>query len=329
MGKTIVVTCPAPKSVRAAVEEGAADSAELLYLEDAAEESRAAVLSSANGLLSFFFNKEVREEEYPLLENLEVLQSISTGLDFLPFDKIPKKPVLLCNAGGWAPQIAEHTMALLLALTRRIIPLHNDLAKGIFNRDAFSPMSLRGKVLTVAGYGGIGRATAELARAFGMKIRALNSTGKTNGNVDFMGTLKDLETVLPDTDVLLLSLPLNRHTRGIIGTKELGLMKKNAILLNVARAPLVAEEALYNHMKENPEFQAGFDVWWKEPTWGGGEFALDYPFMELSNIAGSPHNSNRCDHGMEKATLAAVKNLSAFFKGEKHNGFIRREDYME
>ncbi|MGI6782800.1 MAG: 2-hydroxyacid dehydrogenase [Aminivibrio sp.] len=328
MEKTIVVTCPAPGSVRAAVEEGAADYAEILYLEDAPEGGRAAMLSSANALVSFFFNKEIKEEEYPLLENLEVLQSVSTGLDFLPFDKMPQKPVLLCNAGGWAPQIAEHTMALLLALSRRIIPLHNDLAKGVFNRDAFSPMSLRGKVLTVAGYGGIGRAAAELARAFGMKIRALNSTGKTNGDVDFMGTLKDLDTVLPDTDVLLLSLPLNKHTRGIIGEKELRLMKKNAILLNVARAPLVVEEALYNHMKENPDFQAGFDVWWKEPTWGGGDFALDFPFMELANIAGSPHNSNRCDQGMEKATLAAVSNLTAFFKGEKFGGLIRREDYM-
>ncbi len=329
MEKTVVVACPAPESVRSAVEEGVADYARILYLEDAAEEDRAAMLSSADGLLSFFFNKEIKEEEYSLLENLEVLQTISTGLDFLPFDKMPQKPVLLCNAGGWAPQIAEHTMALLLALSRRIIPLHNDLARGVFNRDAFSPMSLKGKVLTVAGYGGIGKAVAELARAFGMKIRALNSTGKTNGNVDFMGTLKDLGTVLPDTDVLLLSLPLNRHTKGIIGRKELGLMKKNAILLNVARAPLVVEEDLYNHMKENPEFQAGFDVWWKEPTWGGGDFALDFPFMELLNIAGSPHNSNRCDQGMENATLAAAKNLAAFFKGEKHGGLIRRQDYME
>ncbi|MGI6252556.1 MAG: 2-hydroxyacid dehydrogenase [Aminivibrio sp.] len=329
MEKTIVVTCPAPDSVREAVREGAADYARILYLEDASEEERAGMLSSASGILSFFFNKEVKEEEYPLLENLEVMQSISTGLDFLPFDKIPEKLVLLCNAGGWAPQIAEHTMALLLALTRRIIPLHNDLARGVFNRDAFSPMSLNGKVLTVAGYGGIGRATAELARAFGMKIRALNSTGKTNGNVDFMGTLKDLETVLPGTDVLLLSLPLNRHTRGVIGKKELNLMKKNAILLNVARAPLVVEEDLFNHLKENPEFQAGFDVWWKEPTWGGGDFALDYPFMELQNIAGSPHNSNRCDQGMEKATQAAAENMISFLRGEKYGGLIRREDYTE
>jgi glycerate dehydrogenase len=329
MKKSLVVTCSAPAAVRAAVEEGVAGNADIFYLEDAAPEKRAEVLSSAHGLLSFFFNKEIREEEYPLLENLELFQAISTGLDYLPFDKMPEKPVLACNAGGWAPQIAEHTMALLLALARRIVPLHNDLMKGVFNRNGYSPMSLRGKILTVAGYGGIGRMTADLARGFGMKIRALNTSGKTDGDVDFMGTLKDLETVLPDTDVLLISLPLNRHTRGVIGKKELSLMKKNAILLNVARAPLVVEEDLYLHLKENPDFQAGLDVWWKEPTWGGGDFALDFPFLELPNVAGSPHNSNRCEGDMEMAARAAAENAAAFFKGEKFGGLIRREDYME
>lgn len=329
MNKMLVVTCTASESVRKAVQEAIAGTAKVLYIDDAAQEKRAEMLSSADALLSFFFNKEVREDEYPLLDRLDLFQSISTGLDYLPFRKMPEKTILACNAGGWAPQIAEHTMALLLALTRRIIPLHNDLVKGIFNRHAYSPLSLRGKVLTVAGYGGIGRLTAELARGFGMKIRALNTSGKTDGGVDFVGTLKDLHAVLPDTDVLLLSLPLNRHTKGVIGKKELDLMKKNAILLNVARAPLAVEEDLYNHLKANPDFQVGLDVWWKEPTWGGGNFAIDHPFLELSNVAGSPHNSNRCENDMEDATRAAAANVAAFFKGEKISGLIRREDYME
>lgn len=329
MEKTLLVTCSAPEAVRAAIEDGLAGAARILFLEDAEPESRAAVLSSANALLSFFFNREVKEEEYSLLDDTELFQSISTGLDFLPFERMPKKMILACNAGGWAPQIAEHTIALLLALSRRLIPLHNDLVKGVFNRQGYSPMSLRGKIMTVAGYGGIGRMTADLARGFGMKIRALNTSGKTDGNVDFAGTLNDLHSVLPDTDVLLLSLPLNRHTKGVIGKTELDLMKKNAILLNVARAPLVVEEDLYNHLKEHPDFQAGLDVWWKEPTWGGGDFALDHSFLELPNVAGSPHNSNRCENDMVTASRAAAANVAAFFRGEKISGLIRREDYME
>ncbi|GAB1486070.1 hypothetical protein MASR2M79_11170 [Aminivibrio sp.] len=111
--------------------------------------------------------------------------------------------ILACNAGGWAPQIAEHTLGLLLALTRRIIPLFNDLAEKI-QPPVLHPLScLRDKIMTVAGYGGIGRKTAELARCFGMKIRALFTSGRTADSVDFAGTLSDLPRVLPDTDVPL------------------------------------------------------------------------------------------------------------------------------
>lgn len=328
-GKVIVVTLKASAAVREAIEEGLDGTAAAVYLDDIPEERRAEVLSSANAIMPFFFNKEVRESEYGMLDDVELLQSVSTGLEFLPFRKLPEKMILSCNAGGWAPQIAEHTVALLLALTRRIVPLHNDLARGVFGRDAYSPASLRGKVLTVVGYGGIGRHTAELLRAFGMKVYALNTSGRTEDPVQFMGTLKDLPEILPATDVLLMSLPLNRHTKGIIGGRELALMKPNAILLNVARAALVVEEDLYRHLKANPEFQAGFDVWWKEPTWGGGPFALDHPFMELTNIVGSPHNSNRCEGDLANASRVAAANAAAFFRGEEIGGIIRREDYIE
>ncbi len=329
MKNTLLVTCSAPASRRKEVESALEGEGKILYLEDVSEDKRKEAFSSANALLSFFFNKEVREEEYPLLVDLDFFQSISAGLDFLPFGKLPEKMTISCNAGGWSPQIAEHTMGLLLALTRRIIPLHNDLAAGKFSRQSYTLSCLRDKVMTVAGYGGIGRKTAELARCFGMKIRVLNTSGKTTDAVDFAGTLSDLPKVLPDTDVLLLSLPLNRHTRGIIGRKELEMMKKDAILLNVARAPLAVEEDLYRHLKENPDFRAGLDVWWKEPTWGGGGFESDYPFLELANVAGSPHNSNRCEGAMDRATAAAAANVRAFFRGENITGLIRREDYMD
>lgn len=329
MRKTVVVTCPAPPEVRAAVERGLAESAEAAYLEDKTGDARAGALRSASALLSFFFNREVGEWEYPLLGDVEVFQSISAGLDYFPFSKVPAGMVLACNAGGWAPQIAEHTMALLLACARRIVPLHNDLSRGAFNKDSFSLRTLRGKVLLVAGYGGIGRRTADLAAAFGMSVWALNTSGRTDGAVDFIGTMEDLHRLLPRTDVLLLALPLDRHTAGIVGKRELELMKKDAILLNVARAPLVVEKDLYDHLKANPDFQAGLDVWWREPTWGGGAFETEFPFLTLPNVVGSPHNSNQCENDMVAAVEHAASNLAAFFTGGTLRGRIRREDYTD
>ncbi|HCL80195.1 MAG TPA: hydroxyacid dehydrogenase [Synergistaceae bacterium] len=329
MRKTVVVTCPSPPGIRAAVERGLAGSAEVTYLEDRAGNARTEALRSASGLLSFFFNGEVDESDYPLLEDLEIFQAISTGLDYFPFRKVPVGMVLACNAGGWAPQIAEHAMALLLALTRRIVPLHNDLSRGAFNKEAFALRTLRGKVLLAAGYGGIGRHTADLAAAFGMSVWALNTSGRTDGAVERVGTLGDLEAFLPGADVLLLALPLDRNTRGIIGRRELERMKRDAILLNVARAALVSEKDLYDHLVANPDFQAGLDVWWHEPTWGGGAFETEYPFLTLPNVVGSPHNSNRCENDMVAAAECAASNLAAFFTGGTLRGLIRREDYID
>jgi phosphoglycerate dehydrogenase-like enzyme len=94
--------------------------------------------------------------------------------------------------------------------------------------------------------------------------------------------------VLEAADVIVVALPLNDGTRGLIAGRELGLMKPEAILVNVARGPIVDEPALYAHLRDNPSFTAGLDTWWHEPS-GSEEFHADHPFLELPNVLGSPH----------------------------------------
>lgn len=104
-------------------------------------------------------------------------------------------------------------------------------------------------------------------------------------------------------------------------------MKRDAILINVARAHIVNEKDLYDHLVENPNFQAGFDVWWREP-FGGEEFSLNYPFFELENFLGSPHNSNIVEGMFEEALEVAVKNVLSFIRGEGVRNLVNREDYV-
>lgn len=175
-------------------------------------------------------------------------------------------------------------------------------------------------------FGGIGRATARLLRCFGVKIYALNTTGKTNEPVEFIGTMKDLEFVLHHADIVVIALPLTNSTQGLIASRELAWMKDNAILVNVAHGPIVDEAALYQKLKEHPNFTAAIDAWWIEPL-SHGEYRTNYPFLELPNVLGSPHNSGMVPGSFLSATRVAAENVKRFLKHEPVLGMVRPSDY--
>jgi phosphoglycerate dehydrogenase-like enzyme len=222
-------------------------------------------------------------------------------------------------------------MAVTLALARRLPQRHADLARGEFKMwDRV--LTLDGAVCGILGFGGIGKATARLMRAFGARIHAVNTTGRTSEPVEFIGTLADLDQVLAAADVLVMALPLTNATRGLIGARELGLMKPTAILVNVGRAAIVDERALYEHLRDQPEFCAGIDTWWREPGAGGpgsgSGFSPGYPFFDLPNVIGSPHNSGVTDGALQFGAGKAAENVLHFLRGEAVIGVTHREDYL-
>ncbi len=194
--------------------------------------------------------------------------------------------------------------------------------------DQFTPnRSLSGMTAGILGFGGIGQATARLMRTCGMRIFAINTSGTSPESTDFLGTLRDLEHVVRESDVVVISLPLTRATRGLIGKEELAWMKPDAILVNVARGAILDEEALYSHVKSHPSFLLGIDAWWTEPFLHG-HFRMEYPFLELPNVLGSPHNSAVVPHVLVNAAQGAAANVKHFLKGEQVMGMARREDYL-
>jgi phosphoglycerate dehydrogenase-like enzyme len=216
-------------------------------------------------------------------------------------------------------------MAMTLSLAKHLPAEHAALASGRFNRPATS-RTLRGAVCAIIGFGGIGQATARLMRAFGARIHAVNSTGHTTEPVEWAGTLADLDQVLAAADVLVIAIPLTSATRSLIGPRELGLMKPSATLVNVARGEIVDEKALYEHLRATPQFSAGIDAWWHEPS-GGAEFRTDYPFFELPNLLGSPHNSGSVPGTLPFAGRRAAENVRRFLLGERVAGIADRADY--
>lgn len=277
-------------------------------------------------LLTMNPKAEFSDEEFKRLKNLKFIQCVYAGVDHLPYDKIPEDVIIASNSGAYSVPIAEHVLGMILDLCKRLTANHIKLSRGIYDRKTPNKM-LRGKTVGILGFGGIGREVAKLLKAFDTKILAINTSGKTDFPVDFIGTLKDLDYVLKNSDIVIISLPLNKNTYNLITSRELSIMKPDAILINVARAHIVNERDLYEHLKRNPEFQAGFDVWWREPFMGE-EFKVNYPFFELENFLGSPHNSNIVPGMFEEALRLACENVLNFILGKSVKNVVNRKDYI-
>ena len=215
---------------------------------------------------------------------------------------------------------------MALSLSKDLTKNHLDLAGGEFSWKN-KTKRLSGRTAGIVGFGSTGRAVAGLLRALGFKIYGLNSSGKGDPDADAMGTLADLENIFKASDVIILSLPLNKTTQHLIGSRELGWMKEDAVLVNVARADIIQQTALYEHMKTHPDFRMGTDVWWMEP-FTQGEFRLEHPFFELPNFLGSPHNAVNVGDLTNLAWAAAARNVRRFITGEKLKGVINPKDYV-
>ncbi len=323
----VAVTFPVRPEDRATFEATLAGVARVAFLAELDHDGRAGRLAEAEVLLSWLWGSEIRPEERELLGRVRFVQLLSAGADGVPFADIPPHIEVAGNVGAYAEPMAEHALAMALALAKRLPLRHAEMVRGEFRHFAFS-RTLDGAVCGILGYGGIGRAVARLLRAFGARIHAVNTSGRTADPepVEFLGTLEDLDAVLAASDVLVIALPLTRGTRGLIGRRELELMKPDAILVNVARGAVVEEEALFDHLSAHPEFIAGLDVWWREPL-HQGEFRVDHPFFDLPNVLGSPHNSALVPGSLEAAARHAAQNVARYLRDEPVAGVVRREDY--
>jgi glycerate dehydrogenase len=300
--------------------------AQVVFTSRLGEQERRETLRQADALIGWRLGRELPAGALQGSPRLEFIQLLPAGADGTDFAAIPERMVLASNVGAYAPPIAEHVMAMTLALARRLPQRHAAMARGEWPQQELLH-TLHGAVCAILGFGGIGTATAALMRCFGARIYAVNSSGHTTEPTDFTGTLADLDQVLAAADVVVISLPLTQATRGLIGQRELRLMKPAAILVNVARAAIVDERALYEHLRDNPEFCAGIDTWWHEPG-PGTAFHTDYPFFSLPNVIGSPHNSGTVAGVLLTAARRAAENVRRHLRGEPVTGVVRREDYL-
>jgi glycerate dehydrogenase len=328
MKTNVLVTYEPGKEVRKIYREKLDGLAQVRYLKDEPDGERTELLKSAEIIIALGLSpKEIEPVEATLLENARLIQLIYAGADKVPFKFLPDHITLASNVGAFAEPIAEHVLALALALAKKLISNNRLLKAGTFDRSGFN-LELRGKICGIIGLGGNGREIAKTMQALSMKVYGINRSGKTDAPVDFIGSGKDMKMVLAQSHVVVVTAPLTGETKNLIGKKELEGMKEDAILINVGRGHIIDQKALYDHLKAHPAFCAGIDTWWSEPA-ASEAFKPDYPFFELPNLIGSPHNADHVPRSIPKATRSALENVKNFLIGKDIRGVLKRKDYLD
>ena len=219
-------------------------------------------------------------------ERCQVVARYGVGLDNIDVKRAGHLGVLVTNVPSFcADEVAEHAIALTLALTRNIVRFARQTASGSWDNAAFGPMRrLRGQTMGIVGYGSLGSALSSRARALGMSVIAYTRTPPADGGADQQMTFAaSLDELLSVADVVSLHLPLTEVTRGLIGARELALMKRGSFLVNTGRGALIERNALIDALASGHLGGAGLDVLPTEPPDG------DDPLLAFEQVIVTPH----------------------------------------
>ena len=221
------------------------------------------------------------------LPNLKVISNFAVGYNNIDIEAAKDRSIVVTNTPGVLTETtADLAFALLLATARRITEVEQEIRSG--NWDSWSPMQYTGMdvfgaTLGIVGMGRIGEAVARRAKGFDMNVLYHNRSRKLDAEETYGFTYAELDELLKQSDFVILLTPLTPETKGLIGERELNMMKETAAIINVARGGIVDEQALYEVLASKKIWAAGLDVFEQEPV------PVDHPLLTLPNVTVSPH----------------------------------------
>ena len=237
---------------------------------------------------------------------INLVCTVSTGYDNIDLKACRKYGIKAMNvAGANSIAAAEFTMALMLALTKSIIPADRDMKKGIFESGFFANTELNGKTIGIIGGGRIGSKVAKLSRAFGMNILGNDikqSVRLKHKNIRFVS----LQTLLSGSDFITIHTPLDRTTYHLLNSSNLKKLKKGAVVLNCSRGGTIDERALLKALRSGKAGYAGVDVFENEP-------AFNKQFTRLSNAILTPHLAGKTIESKERMAIEAARKIIKFY----------------
>ena len=254
----------------------------------------------------------------PAGTRLRLVQLHATGVDGVATDVLPPG-CRVANVYGHERALAEMVILQTLALTRRLVVRDRELRRGVW---VTTPLDeeLDGKTMGIVGFGSVGRAVAPLARALAMRVVGTKRTPDPEAarefGLDWLGGPDDLPRLLEESDVVVVAVPLDETTRGLIGEAEIGRMKPTAVLVNVARGAVVDEDALYEALASKRIAGAASDVWYAYPDEARRGRPARRPFETLDNVVMTPHVAGRTVGTFRRRWIACAANIDRLLRGE-------------
>lgn len=247
------------------------------------------------------------------LENTKFINVAFTGFDHVDSKASKDKGIAIANASGYATTaVAELALGLTLDLFRAITKGNDDIRNANFP-GPFQGREIKGKTVGIVGTGHIGLETAKLFKAFGANLIGYNRSEKQEAK-DLGVELVELDELLQRADIVSVHLPLNDETRHLLNKDKLSLMKESAVIINVARGPIIDDAALADLLNEGKIAGAGIDVFDGEPP-----LPADYPLLSAKNAILTPHVGFLSDEAMELRAQIAFENTKAFIDGKPQN----------
>ncbi|GGL39026.1 phosphoglycerate dehydrogenase [Planomonospora parontospora] len=241
---------------------------------------------------------------------LRVVARAGVGLDNVDVEAATKAGVMVVNAPtSNITSAAEHTVALILASARNVAQAHSALKGGEWKRSKYTGVELDEKVVAILGLGKIGQLVAQRLQPFGVELIAYDPYLQPARAAQMGVRLVSLEEALREADFITVHLPKSKETVGLIGDKELHLVKPSVRLINVARGGIIDEGALYSAIKEGRVAGAGIDVFPKEPV-------TDSPLFELDQVVVTPHLGASTHEAQEKAGTQVARSVKLALAGE-------------
>lgn len=252
-------------------------------------------------------------------DSLKVISRHGVGVDNIDIESASRKGIFVLNTPGVNDvSVAEHTIAIMLALSKRIKDIDNAVRTGNFSiREEYSIIDIDGKALGIIGFGRIGSLVAKKCRnAFNMKILVYDPYVDRERVKEVDGELVDLETLLRESDFICIHTPLNNETKGLIGERELRMMKPSSFIINMARGPIWDEKAVARAITEGWIMGAGTDVFVEEPP------RIDNPLLGLNNTVLSPHMAALTKECVIRMAVESAQGVIDVLTGKKPKSIV-------